>query len=252
MNLTVSLLLLPSLGLFYKDLLYVLDNLKVHKNWKMTRVKLIDCSNYEMIDKVIRLITTHDIPVTISTSIDNHTEYPAEVMDFILTDELTVDMVRINYTSPRIYLSHSTGTFSPSFRDIYGRVLILLWGTGEVYCRNPLVADGWFEGIVTQCQWGTRRNTNPRRISVFLQEDMSSHVVQNRRGNFILAGFKGLLLSEMKQYLNVRVRYVLPRGFGEKTHSPFRRFQIFIKPLRGVNLGNVNTTLSFSRDEDSV
>lgn len=244
MNFTVPLLLLPTLSLLYGDVSYVIKNL--HKKGRMVQVKFINCTAYELLDQVIHLMASYDIPVTISTHLDNTPEYPDNNLEFIISDEFHKDVVNPNKYNPRIFLFLSKGAFSPSMDHINGRVLFLFQKTQEIFCKNPLVGSHWIEGNITQCQWTTRRNTNPRRISVFMETDIYSHVERLNNGNFIMVGFKGSLMAELRRYFNVNLKYVLPKNVIFHPHFPIKS----LKPLRGINMGRMNTTLTVAEDNN--
>lgn len=210
-------------------------------------MRFINCTDYGLLDQLIQLMASFDIPVTITTHLDDTLEYPDNNLELILSDEFHTDVVVPHKYNPRIFLFLSKGTFSPSMDHINGRVLFLFQNTQEIFCKNPLVGSHWIEGNIRQCQWNTRRNTNPRRISVFLETDIYTHVERKKNGHFIMVGFKGALMAELRRYLNVNLKYVLPKDVLVHNHNPIKSG---MKPLRGMSMGRMNTTLVVAQDDN--
>lgn len=249
MNLTLPLLALP-LTLVYNELSFFMSKMVERSaDYRVIKVKIIHCSQDELLDPVIRLMSSYEIPVVVSTGLEDIDAYP-DALEVIFSDEFDVETVMANQSSYRIYLLHSKGEFEKAIDRVKGWVLIFVWSTGEVYCRNPLF--GYWVNSFSLCKWATARNYNQRRVTVYAPTDKFSHVETRESGSHILAGLKGLILYELKKHLNVTFLYVLQNEFSNLTQSPLREYQTFIKPLRGVYMGRINDGVYVLKEGDIV
>lgn len=240
MNLTVPLFVLAGLTVVYKKLLIVIDDFKEQNTWEVIKILNINCTNKDFVDQTIQLMARFEIPVTVSSNLENHMH--PDALQIILSDDFAADVVKVNSTFPRILMLHSTSELNLSRPELRGRLFIILLKTQKVFCRNPLFAGMWVAPEIPKCLSLTHRNTNPRRISVFVQTDMQNKAERQPSGIYVLTGLKGLILYEMKRYLNVKLSFVL-RNVEPRNHTTPRKWQTFIRPIRGVPLGRINDTL---------
>lgn len=238
------------LTLIWTELLLILNS-EVAKtaDYQVIKVKFINSSQNELMDQVVRVMSGYDIPVVISTELEEIEPY-TNALEVIFGDEFVFDVVRANQSNYRVYLLHTKGEFIKAMEMVKGWVLILVWNKGEVYCKNPLIGH-WVHSFLL-CEWPTKRNYNQRRVTVYVPTDKFSHVEQQESGVYILAGFKGILLYELKKYLNVTFQYVIQREFSNIAKSPLRQHQTFIKPLRGVYMGRINERVYVLKEDDNL
>lgn len=250
MNITVvDPILLPHTGVVYLKLISLLQSIALEPTWTTVNVKVINCTQPALRDEIIRSFAQHLIPI----SITNHLEQPRypKCKEFIIGDEFNLDAIKGNRSSPRVYFVSSKVELRHSIAEVRGKVLIILWRTGEMLCKNALVTSTWLDANDAECHSETRRNSNPRTVTVYVEPDMYSFA-EEHEGVLYLTGFKAMLLYELEKYLNVKFKYSMSSNSTIVTTSAFRRWQTFIKPLRGVTLGRVNDSLTLIQAGDDV
>lgn len=246
MNLSAPFILLPMLTLVYDHLQYALQNYVQLNQWKLMKVKIINCSHVELPEQVLELLFSYNIPLTIATKMED--DYYPESTEVIIGDEFNRHVLRGNKSNQRIYLMHSKEKLLQS--QIRGTILILIWSSNEVYCRNSLLADVCVENKIELCLSGKMLvNQNPRKIPVYVKTDLLSFPVIEESDSYALTGLLGMLLHEIKDYLNASFVYTLSSGFITYRENPFRKWPLYIKALAGVTMGRYNESLFIARGD---
>lgn len=238
MNITVPFFALAGLTIVYNKLLFVIEQLKEQNTWEVINIITINCTNGA--DQTIQLMARHEIPLTISSSFEN-LSYP-EAPEIILSDGFNVDLVNVNLSKQRILLLNSETEFNRMRPHLTGRLLIILLNSQNAFCRNPLFNEEWVSPDNPLCLSIAHRNTNTRRISVFLTQNTYGYAEKQESGNYFLVGLKGLYLYEMEKYLNAKLSFVLPE-IHFANNSTLQNWRI---PNRGIFMGKVNDTLTIN------
>lgn len=242
MNLTAPLLLLlPTLGLVFNDLMLTVDQVVQHSAWKSIRVSICGSTQFELIDQVIQLLSKYDLPITVSSGYNSTSIQDS--LEVIFGDDIDAKALNRNRVNQKIYFLNSKALLVEKQNVIRGNILILLWRTGEMFCRNPLMRNQWLQSP-SICLYKSR-SYNQRMVTVFVRPNVYSPMEKDSTGTFHLTGFYGLILNDLQRHLNVTFKFIVPQSRLAQIdeQSPKGHWQPVTKQFQGVSMGKFNKTL---------